>query len=80
VQLTTQAPVSQNTLQDFALPQSTVHIPVHSSRQPPALLQSTVAPSPTIARHVDLSELQSTLQPAPQLAPQVAAELQSMEQ
>jgi hypothetical protein len=76
-QLTAHPPVSQKTLHDLAPPQSTLHDPAHSSKQPPALLQSTVEPAPTIARHVPLTELQSRLQRAPQLAPHAPAELQS---
>lgn len=58
-QPTVQLPASQITLHDVAWAQSMLHAPVHSIAHPPALLQSTVEPSPTLARQVPLSELQS---------------------
>jgi hypothetical protein len=54
-----------------------MQLPVHSTAQLCAVLQSMVDPAPTSALHGPFSVLQSTLQLAPQLAPHDAAELQS---
>jgi hypothetical protein len=74
---TVQSPPSQSTLHEPVAAQSILQEPVHSIAQPFALLQSTLEPAPTTARHVSFSELQSRWQFAPQFAPQEAALLQS---
>jgi hypothetical protein len=80
VHATTQPPASQITLHAPAPSQSTVQLPVHSSVQLFAWLQSTLDPAPTIALHGPFSLLQSSLQLAPQFALHDAAELQSIVQ